>query len=151
MELSHVVFLCKLLQKPAWHFSSTAGGGIDALLAQQTRPHSDLDIAAKFEDLPAFEECLRRATYLRSRSEEDGPWNMVFGDSRCHFVDLRGFRFDGDGHGILGTPRDNMVYPASALAGSGFLEGMTVRCVVRKQRWDNLGHDDRRKEGTQVT
>jgi len=33
---------------------------VDAILGEQTRPHSDLDLAVKLHDLPAFEDLLAR-------------------------------------------------------------------------------------------
>ncbi len=56
------------------------GWGVDALLREQTRPHSDLDLVARLEDVEAMVVALR-------------PWNAAIGEDhrpvRCVLLDDR--------------------------------------------------------------
>jgi lincosamide nucleotidyltransferase A/C/D/E len=44
-------------------FWTDGGWGVDALLGEHIRPHSDLDIAVKLDDLPAFALLLQTQAY----------------------------------------------------------------------------------------
>ena len=129
MKLEHVVELCRSFDGAGLAFWIDGGWGIDALLAEQTRPHSDLDLAVKLNDLPAFQEVLVAQGYSRSNRAGDADWNWVLRDSTGGFVDLHGFVFDQHGNGVLGDPAEQAMYPAGALDGLGVLGGLKVRCV----------------------
>jgi lincosamide nucleotidyltransferase A/C/D/E len=130
MELEHLVYLCRSFEGEDLAFWIDGGWGVDALLGEQTRPHSDLDLAVKFDDLPAFQCVLQTHAYSRIYRAGDGGWNWVFQDSTGRSVDLHGFVLDGQGNGILGNPAEGMMYPAGALDGVGVLGGIEVRCVA---------------------
>jgi len=56
------------------------GWGVDALLGEQTRPHSDLDIAIVQKDVPKLRQLLQKRRYRDIKLEDAKPWNFVLGD-----------------------------------------------------------------------
>jgi lincosamide nucleotidyltransferase A/C/D/E len=107
------------------------GGGwaVDALLGEQTRPHSDLDLW-----LPAVELYLLLMT-LAARDLNrvlpvpgDRPWNFVLHDGRQLRVDLHLFEPRRDGTWHYGSALAGDVFPDSALQGGGTIAGVPVRC-----------------------
>jgi lincosamide nucleotidyltransferase A/C/D/E len=130
MELEHVVYLCRSFELEGLAFWIDGGWGVDALLGEQTRPHSDLDLAVKLEDFLAFQRLLRTKAYSRVGRAGDADWNWVFQDAIGRSVDLHGFVLDECGNGVLGNPTKGVMYPAGALDGVGALGGIPVRCVA---------------------
>lgn len=102
------------------------GWGIDALLKEQTRPHSDVDIIIDGENLDAFEEVLSAHAYKRDLHRE----GLVFLSEAGLSIDVHKIYFDERGHGIFQLP-DGRVwpFPPSAFKGDGMIGGKTVRCL----------------------
>lgn len=98
------------------------GWAVDALLGTQTRPHTDLDVAIEQKDAQRFREFLEQQGYKEVR--RDNQWNYVLGDEKGREVDIHVFIFDGQGNVV-----DGIKYPAASLAGSGIINGHTVRCI----------------------
>jgi lincosamide nucleotidyltransferase A/C/D/E len=130
MELEHLVYLCGSFERESLAFWIDGGWGVDALLGEQTRPHSDLDLAVKLVDFPAFERVLHAQAYSRVYRGGDADWNWVFKDSAGRSVDLHGFVLDRHRNGVLGDPAEGAMYPAGALDGVGMLCGIEMRCVA---------------------
>lgn len=130
MQLEAVIALCRSFESEGLRFWIDGGWGVDALLAMQTRPHSDLDLAVHFGDMPLFAQLLESLSYQRAVGPELPDWNWVFCHQSEGMVDLHGFVLNDDGDGILGEPKDNSAYPAGAFTGVGTLGDMTVRCIA---------------------
>lgn len=100
------------------------GWGVDALLGEQTRNHSDLDVwapAAHLERLfAAFAELGIDRIFPWPG---DRPWNFVLHDGVRMRVDLHLHEALADGSVVDGGP-----FAADALGGSGTIAGVTVRC-----------------------
>lgn len=105
------------------------GWGVDALLCQQTRPHSDLDIALEGKDESKVKAVLTSLGYSDVPRDDTRAWNYVLGDSSGHQIDLHIINLDENGDGIYGPPENGEKYPASALTGVGNIEGHEVRCI----------------------
>jgi lincosamide nucleotidyltransferase A/C/D/E len=130
MELGQVISLCAAFQAAKLSFWVDGGWGVDALLGEQTRPHSDLDLAVERNDLAAFRQLLGSIGYARADRPGDPDWNWVLQHSYGQSVDLHGFVIDQLGNAILGDPANGNMYPAGALDGIGMLGGMLLRCVA---------------------
>lgn len=107
------------------------GGGwaVDALLGEQTREHSDLDLWAPAARLEGLFAGLAEAGVDRVYPwPGDRPWNFVLHDGARRRVDLHLYepRPDGDPH--YGSALDGVGFPAAALAGRGRIAGTEVRC-----------------------
>jgi lincosamide nucleotidyltransferase A/C/D/E len=107
------------------------GGGwsVDALLHEQTRQHSDLDLwvpATRLEQL-----FLALATVGVDQVYPwpgDRPWNFVLHDGGRRRVDLHLYEIRPDGSLHYGSALGGETFPAEALAGAGSIGGRAVRC-----------------------
>jgi lincosamide nucleotidyltransferase A/C/D/E len=116
------------------------GGGwaVDALLGEQTRKHSDLDLWVTNTD---FEPTLR--ALVGSGVDRvlpvpgDRPWNFVVHDGGHRRVDLHVYEPLPPKSCHYGPVTAGEVFPASALCGRGVIAGQAVRCEAaeRAVRW----------------
>lgn len=130
MPLDEFVRLCRAFEAAGLAFWIDGGWGVDVLLCEETRPHSDLDLAVLLSDLDAFGRLLAALSYQRNDRPGDPDWNRVFERPDGCSVDLHGFVLDDRGNGILGNPADGSMYPAGSLDGKGTLGGLTLRCIA---------------------
>jgi lincosamide nucleotidyltransferase A/C/D/E len=105
------------------------GWGVDALLGDETRPHSDLDIAIQQKDVTTLCSLLQSRGYREIKLEEARPWNFVLADASGREIDFHVIVIDEKGDGIYGPPENDEKYPAAALTGTGSILGQTVRCI----------------------
>ncbi len=105
------------------------GWGVDALLGEQTRPHADVDIVVRQNDVPGLRELLERQGYQDVPRDDTSSWNFVLGDNHGRLVDVHAVVFDAEGDGLYGPPEKGVMYPASSLLGSGTLNECPVQCV----------------------
>jgi lincosamide nucleotidyltransferase A/C/D/E len=107
------------------------GWGIDALLGEQTRDHSDLDAAIDRDDLREADRRLRGLGYERSPAvDPDDPARYVMWDTHGRQIDFHVLEFDanGDGWQTL-ADGERARYPATDLAASGEIGRRTVPCI----------------------
>jgi lincosamide nucleotidyltransferase A/C/D/E len=107
------------------------GWGIDVLLGEQTRDHSDLDAAIDRDDLGEADRRLRGFGYERSQEvDPDDPARHVMRDTRGRQIDFHVLEFDANGDGWQ-TLADGqrLRYPAADLAATGQIGGRTVPCI----------------------
>ena len=111
------------------------GWGVDALLGEQTRPHRDLDIAIRHDDVAAFMQVMVGAGL---RPVDGGtPLNFIVADGRgrevdVHLVDIDVVTTNEDGneiHGPAGLP-----YVVGSLGGTGTILGRQVACCTTEFR-----------------
>ena len=105
------------------------GWAVDALLREQTRAHSDLDIVIEEQDVPVLRPCLEAHGYGDIPREDVTPWNFVLGDAAGREVDIHVIVLDDAGNGVYGPPENNQHYPAASLTGSGVIAGRAVNCI----------------------
>ena len=130
MQLETIITLCRVFEEASLSFWVDGGWGVDALLEEQTRDHSDLDLAVPLMELSQFERVLLPLGYHRSDRPGDPAWNWVLRHHTDGSVDLHGFVLNADGDGVLGEPRENSMYPAGSLDGFGKLGEVRVRCIA---------------------
>ncbi|MBA2718393.1 MAG: amino acid transporter [Chloroflexi bacterium] len=115
-------------QVAAW----IAGGwAVDALVGEQTRPHRDLDLAIRAEQLDAAIDRLAGLGYRQALDRR--PVRLVLEAAGGRAVDLHPVTFDEAGHGR--QPGDDgrvFDYPPDAF-GEGSIAGVTVRCLTAGQ------------------
>lgn len=103
------------------------GWGVDALLAEQTRPHRDLDVFVREEDLSKLRNLMRGAGFSVER--DAAPSNVVFEDGGGSKVDVHTVRFDSG----VGVHRmedgGEWVFPEESFDGLGSVGGSSVRCL----------------------
>ena len=130
VQLEHLIILCVAFETAGLPFWVDGGWGVDALLRRQTRPHSDLDLAVRLDDLPAFERVLQARGYARADRAGDPDWNWVFRNPAGQQVDVHGFVLDASGNGVLGDPADGAMYPEGSLTGAGQLGYYNMPCIA---------------------
>lgn len=105
------------------------GWGVDALLGEQTRPHDDLDVILRVDDVPAMRAILEQDGFGLARGEPTS--NFVLRDPRGREIDVHPVRFDPDGDGIYRMESgEDWVFPAIGFGGSGLLGGRVVACLT---------------------
>lgn len=111
---------------PVW---LDGGWGVDALVGQQTRAHSDLDLVVRLEDVNHIEETLAIHQFAVILNEL--PTRFVMKDANGRSVDFHAVKQGGSGQFIQvlqdGTP---FHYPQNSLAGQGMIDGNVISCIT---------------------
>jgi lincosamide nucleotidyltransferase A/C/D/E len=109
------------------------GWGVDALVAKETRPHSDLDLALDKERLAKARTILEEMGFRHDETADPGlPARLVMIDKSGLQVDLHPLRFDekGDGWQQLSQSEEKWGhYPSEDLSASGQIGNRQVRCL----------------------
>lgn len=111
--------------------TACVGGGwaVDALLGEQTRPHTDLDIwvdAAETERLLAA--LVAQGVDRLHPWPGDRPWNFVVHDGRSRRIDLHLYEALGEGRLHYGSVASPFRFTVDDLSGTGEIAGIPVRC-----------------------
>lgn len=129
MTAADVLDLTRALEADGVAVCLGGGWGVDALLGEQTREHSDLDL---WLEAPAVEGLFR--VFVRHGVDRihpwpgDRPWNFVLHDGRTRRVDLHLYETLDDGSLQYGSVLDPFRLPAAALSHRGVVGGVPVRC-----------------------
>jgi lincosamide nucleotidyltransferase A/C/D/E len=109
------------------------GWGVDALVAEQTRDHTDLDLVVDKRDLAAVEQTLVETGFRHDPTIAPGlPARLVLRDHRYRQIDIHPLVFDGHGNGwqqLSQTGRAWGCYPAEHLRATGTIAGHHVHCL----------------------
>ena len=122
------------------------GWGVDALVAEQTRDHTDLDLAVDKRDLAAIERALAEIGFRHDATIKPGlPARLVLRDRGGRQIDIHPLVFDGDGNGwqqLSETGRAWGRYPAEHLQSTGTIAGHHVQCLSPElQVRFRMGHE----------
>jgi lincosamide nucleotidyltransferase A/C/D/E len=127
-EVARIVSYLEDAGIPIW---LDGGWGVDALLGEETRAHSDLDAAVELDNTDSIVAAL---TPLGFQVEaDDRPTRLVLAASDRRRVDLHPLVFDelGNGKQIGAGPNGgDAIYPAKGLSGKGMVGGRTVACLT---------------------
>jgi len=129
MEAADVIALYLLLEAEGITVWLDGGWAVDALLGEQTRPHTDLDIVIQDGDIPKLRELLEDRGYKDIERDDTSAWNFVLGDNTGREVDVHAIMLDNNGNGVYGPAQRGVVFPADSLTGSGEVSGKKVRCI----------------------
>ena len=100
------------------------GWAVDALLGEQTRAHSDLDIAVQHKDLAHIRALLEARGYKDVPRDDTWECNFVLGDQQGRQIDIHSYTFDSEGRNVYGV-----AYPLDSLSGEGSIAGHRVKCI----------------------
>lgn len=115
------------------------GWGVDALLGEQTRPHSDLDLGVWMDDV----ERICAALHEFSRNDAEWPSSFVLADADGRRVDAHPLELDASGDGLQpsrhGPPHR---WPREHLDARGRIGGREICCITPELqlRWHR--HDE---------
>jgi lincosamide nucleotidyltransferase A/C/D/E len=105
------------------------GWGVDALLGEETRPHKDVDIIIRVDDVPAMINLLGQHGF--DLADGCPPSNFVLRDSQRREIDVHPVRFDEGGNGVYRMLNgEDWIYPAAGFAGVGHVANREVRCLT---------------------
>ena len=119
-----VVQLLQLCDQHGIEVVVDGGWGVDALLGEQTRVHTDLDIALEHKDVPKLRELLEARGYRDVPRDDTRDCNFVMGDAHGHEVDFHSYTFDMHRKLVFGVE-----YPLDSLTGTGSIQGYLVKCI----------------------
>lgn len=125
MTAEDVIKFVRLLHQNRIEVYIDGGWGVDALLGEQTRKHSDLDIAVEHINVPKIRSLLEAKGYSDVIRDDTRECNFVLGDDQGHLVDFHSYTFDDNGNIVFGVE-----YPFDSLKGSGFINGYPVKCIT---------------------
>ena len=129
MSTDDVLSILELLQAGGVDVWLGGGWGIDALLGEQTRLHSDLDIAISHVAETSIRSVLQPVGFRQLPA--DNAFNFVLADAAgrevdIHLVDFESTRLDERGTEVYG-PR-GLAYELGSLEGHGVIAGRVVAC-----------------------
>ncbi len=125
------------------------GWGIDALLREQTRPHKDLDIFVRLDDLAMMIQVLVSQGFALAYLWDENKWveypvpipliaregadrevatAFVLRDALGREIDVHVLAFDAEGNGVPAW-KTELLFPASAFTGRGTIAGKPVHCL----------------------
>jgi lincosamide nucleotidyltransferase A/C/D/E len=129
MNSHDVVDLVQTLQQANIEVWLDGGWGIDALLEQQTREHSDLDVVVAFENVEAIKHVLGKSGFVVC--EDELPTRFVLQDQRARHIDFHTVTFDREGGGVQKLQDGRSYrYPPQGFAGKGTVNGQTIKCLT---------------------
>lgn len=129
MTALDVAFILDRLDEARIEAWVEGGWGVDALLLEQTRPHADLDLIVRVDDVPSMREALGGLGFELARGEPES--NFVLHDKRGREVDVHPVRFDAEGDGVYRMENgDDWIYPAVGFDGTGRIGPRVVRCLT---------------------
>lgn len=104
------------------------GWGVDALLGEQTRPHTDLDLIASRSEGEKLRAALSKLGF--DQKSGDNETNFVLADKTGREVDVHLIAFDQRGYGYFKFPDGRRwPFPSAAFAGQGRIHERVVRCL----------------------
>jgi lincosamide nucleotidyltransferase A/C/D/E len=124
MTAEVAVDLVQLFKQAEIEVILDGGWGVDALLGEQTRAHSDLDIVIAYQDVLRLRMLLEANGYADVPRSDTRVVNFVMGDNLGHLVDIHTYTLDRLNH-----PEQGLDYPLESLSGMGSILGNPVRCI----------------------
>jgi lincosamide nucleotidyltransferase A/C/D/E len=129
MDAARVLDLLACLRTCDIAFWLDGGWAIDALLAEQTRPHDDLDLVARLTDSARIEQALRERGYVLAFGAPPSSFELVDGEG--HQVDVHPASFTTTGEGVYKMANgEDWIYPAEAFRGIGHILRQEVPCLT---------------------
>lgn len=113
------------------------GWGVDALLGEQTRQHSDVDIVVQEKDVSRIRDILESKGYKDLKKDDTRAWNFALVDKNGNEVDVHVINFDKDGNGIYGPAENGEFYPPYAFKGEGIVLELPIKCMSAEYQVQN--------------
>ncbi len=150
MRSSDVLKILDLLHTAGLTPWVDGGWGVDALIAEQTRRHADLDLAIPTREWDRAIRALADQSFSVVR--DDGPFNVVYANDDGLHVDLHAYDDTTTVVGVDGIERhgpNGLAYEAGGFCGSGVIDGRPVSCMsaefqMRSHTGYDFDEDDRR-------
>lgn len=132
MSAADVVEVLNALETAGVEVWVQGGWGVDALLAEQTRPHDDLDIIHQMDDVATVMQVARNLGF--SVMTDALPQGFVLCDSADRRIDCHPVRFRNDGSAVQEiTDVGEWVFSAPGMLGVGSIGGRAIRCLTPEE------------------
>lgn len=129
MDADAVIEVLTTLAEASVQVWLDGGWGVDALLAEQTRDHADLDIILNTKDVPRLQEALR-AIGFKVRPGGTAT-NFIPADELDRKIDVHPIEFDQRGYGFFQLDDGRRwPFPPAAFAGKGRIGERLVSCLA---------------------
>ena len=127
MNAADVVDVVARLRAAGVEFWVEGGWGVDALLGEQTRPHDDLDVGVRLDDIDRI--CAVFSEF--ERSDDEWPASFVLRDVAGRKLDCHPLAFDERGDGWQANLSGGGPYrwPREELQARGRIGGVEVPCI----------------------
>jgi lincosamide nucleotidyltransferase A/C/D/E len=133
MHAADVVEVIDALELAGVDVRVYGGWGIDTLLGKQTRPHDDLDVIIRADDIETAMRVTRGLGF--SLMTDELPQGFVVRDTVDRRIDFHPVRFQSDGSAIQEIRgAGEWVFSASGLAGTDSINGREIRCVTPEEQ-----------------
>jgi lincosamide nucleotidyltransferase A/C/D/E len=119
-----VIEIVQLFNRNHIELHIDGGWAVDALLGEQTRTHTDLDIAVQHKDLAQIRALLEKWGFTDVPRDDTRDCNFVLGDDQGRQIDIHSYTFDSAGKNVYGV-----AYPFDSLAGTSSINGHRVKCI----------------------
>lgn len=133
MAVHDLLQVVEALQDAGVGFWLDGGWGVDALVGEQTREHSDVDIALDRADLQQAESALDQLGYRHAAAVQPGlPARLVLTAEHDRQIDLHPLQIDPAGNGwqrLSASGSAWACYPADGLSATGTVAGRPVPCL----------------------
>jgi len=133
MRAADVVEVISALESASVDVWVHGGWGIDALLGEQTRPHDDLDLIIRADDIEAAIRVTHGLGFALMTDEL--PQGFVVSDSVDRQIDFHPVRFRSDGGAVQESNRGGeWVFSAPGMLGTGSINGRKIRCLTPEEQ-----------------
>ena len=133
MHASDVVEVIDALESAGVDVWVYGGWGIDALLGEQTRPHDDLDVIIKADDI----EIAIRTTHALGfpLMTDELPQGFVVRDALDRRIDFHPIRFLSNGSAVQEIRGGGeWVFSAAGFLATGLINGREMRCLTPEEQ-----------------
>jgi lincosamide nucleotidyltransferase A/C/D/E len=128
MKANEVIKIYKVFKTNEIKVWIDGGWGVDALLHEETREHSDLDIVIELKFVEKALSILKDIGFCEINRPDSCSWNFVMScDSK--FIDFHVIEFNEIGNGIYGPVENGIYYPNYSFGYTGYIENMDVDCI----------------------
>ena len=130
MQARDVIEIVRLLGSHGIDVWLDGGWGVDALLREQTRPHLDLDVVVRLDQVDRLRSALAERGFEFLHDWPEAPECFVLADDRDRKIDVHPVTFNEKGEGIQRLTKGDWAYPAAGFEGVGVVDGQRVRCLT---------------------
>lgn len=133
MHADDVIEVVNALETAGIDVWVNGGWGVDALLGEQTRPHDDLDVIIRADDIAQAIQVTRNLGF--SLMTDELPQGFVVRDEIDRRIDFHPVRFRSDGSAVQQSVRGGeWVFSAAGLRGIGSVNGIGMRCLTPEEQ-----------------
>ncbi|WP_406134605.1 nucleotidyltransferase domain-containing protein [Streptomyces sp. NBC_01089] len=151
MTAEDVLSVLALLRRAEVEVWIGGGWGIDALVGEQTRHHSDLDLMHRQNQEATVMAALAEASFKESLSWRPIRFVVTAPDGRE--IDLHPLVFADDGTAVQASPEPErpFIYPSSCFV-TGTIKGTPVPCLSAEQQvYFHQGYEPRDRDRHDMT